>query len=206
MVALGGLYGEKLALARGAHVLFRDLSFDVSAGETLSVEGPNGVGKTSLLRALAGLLEPRAGTLALRTGTGNVVAEPEERAQFVGWLGHLDGIKPQLTPHENLRFFARFLGSGDVDSALDRMGLQRVRDLPAQYLSAGQKKRLAFARLTMGERPLWLLDEPLSSLDAAARSLVGQLVAVHCATGGIAIAATHESIGVPCRHLVLGAP
>jgi heme exporter protein A len=199
------LSGDKLALARGGHLLFRDLSFAVSDGETLSVEGPNGAGKTSLLRLIAGFLEPGAGTLALQTAAGATVSDPEERAKFVGWLGHQDGIKTQLTPAENLSFFARFHGGGDIAFALNRLGLDRVRDLPVQYLSAGQKKRLAFARLSLINRSLWLLDEPLSSLDAAGRALVAELIAQHCAAGGMVIAATHEPLGVACRHLQLGA-
>jgi heme exporter protein A len=203
VAALGGLSGEKLALARGEHLLFRDLSFEVSAGETLSVEGPNGAGKTSLLRLIAGFLELRAGMLTWRMTTGATVLDPEERAKFIGWLGHLDGIKSQWTPVENLGFFARFHGNGDVALALNRLGLHRVRDLPVQYLSAGQKKRVAFARLTLVNRPLWLLDEPLSSLDGAGRRLAAELIAQHCADGGIVVAATHEPLGVPCRHLQL---
>lgn len=204
MATLKGLDGKDVALARGAHLLFRDLSFAVSAGEMLSVEGPNGAGKTSLLRLIAGFLTQRAGSLSLRTDVDGEISDGEERAKFVGWLGHQDGIKPQLTPSENLHFFARFFGGSDIDHALGALGLARVRDLPAQYLSAGQKKRLAFARLIISRRPLWLLDEPLSALDAAGRSLVAELVIRHCADGGVAVAATHEPLGVPCRRLVLG--
>jgi heme exporter protein A len=184
--------GQNLALARGQHLLFRDLSFEVSSGEVLSVEGPNGAGKTSLLRLIAGFLEPRSGTLAMRSDAGDVINDPEERGRFVGWFGHQDGIKPQLTPAENLAFFARYYAHGDVEHAV-------------QYLSAGQKKRVAFARLMMSGRPLWLLDEPLSSLDAAGRKLAAELIMQHCSAGGIAVAATHEPLGVPCRQLLLGA-
>jgi heme exporter protein A len=203
VTTVGGLEGTGLALARGAHVLFHDLSFDASAGEVLSVEGPNGAGKTSLLRLIAGFLEQRTGVLTLRTA-GERICDAEERAKFVGWVGHQDGIKPQLTPAENLAFFTRYYGQGDMEQAIDRMGLGRVRDLPVQYLSAGQKKRVAFARLLVVNRPLWLLDEPLSSLDAAGRTLAAELLAQHCAEGGMVIAATHELLGVPCRHLQLG--
>ena len=205
MTALTSLEGKNLALARGQHLLFRNLSFEVSAGEVLSVEGPNGAGKTSLLRLIAGFLEPRGGTLALHSTAGESVTDPEERARFVGWFGHQDGIKPQLTPAENLAFFARYYAHGDIEYALDHMGLRRVRDLAVQYLSAGQKKRVAFARLMLSGRPLWLLDEPLSSLDAAGRVLAADLIKQHCSAGGIVVAATHEPLGVPCRQLLLGA-
>jgi heme exporter protein A len=204
VTALGGLRGERLTLARGEKQLFRELSFDVSAGDVLSVEGPNGAGKTSLLRLIAGFLEQSAGSIALRSGSGETITDAEERAKFVGWLGHSDGIKPQLTPTENLKFFARYHHRGDIDSVLDRMSLCRIRDLPVQYLSAGQKKRVAFARLMLVGRPLWLLDEPFSSLDAEGRALAAELITRHCGDGGIVVAATHEPLGVPCRHLQLG--
>lgn len=187
---------------RGNYPLFRNLSFDVSAGEVLAVEGPNGVGKTSLLRAVAGFLAPSAGRIVLQTG-GKSVDDPEGRAQFIGWLGHYDGIKAQLTPLETLKFFASYFGGWDVEDALQRFGLKRVRNLPVQYLSAGQKKRLVLARLATSRRPLWLLDEPLSSLDAAGRTLAASVIEEHRASGGIVIAATHEPLGVPCRSLQL---
>ena len=204
VTSLTSLEGKNLTLARGQHLLFRDLSFEVSAGEVLSVEGPNGAGKTSLLRLIAGFLEPRSGTLAISSGAGDVISDAEERGRFVGWFGHQDGIKPQLTPAENLAFFARYYAHGDIEHALDHMGLRRVRDLGVQYLSAGQKKRVAFARLMLSGRPLWLLDEPLSSLDAAGRALAAELIRQHCSAGGIAVAATHEPLGVPCRQVLLG--
>jgi heme exporter protein A len=205
VTALGGLVGDTLTLTRGEHLLFRDLSFEIAAGEVLSVEGPNGAGKTSLLRLIAGFLEQHAGTLTLKSGAISI-ADPEERAKFVGWLGHHDGLKTQLTPVENLTFFARFYRSGGkADATLDRLGLRRVRELPVHYLSAGQKKRLAFARLLLCARPLWLLDEPLSALDAAGRSLAAELIAQHCSSGGLVVAATHDPIGTVCRHLRLGA-
>ncbi|HEY5049011.1 MAG TPA: heme ABC exporter ATP-binding protein CcmA [Rhizomicrobium sp.] len=203
MAALGGLRGEKLALQRGHHPLFRDLSFEVSAGEVLLVEGPNGAGKTSLLRLIAGFLKPRAGSVALRTAGGLVLSEVEEWSPYIGWLGHQDGIKPQLTPHETLRFFARFHRGADVEQALNRLGLQRFRDLPVQYLSAGQKKRVALARLTLANRALWLMDEPMSMLDFAGRALVAELIVQHCRDGGMVVAATHEPLGIPGRHLSL---
>jgi heme exporter protein A len=204
VVVLGGLYGKDITLARGAQILFRGLSFELAAGDVLSVEGPNGAGKTSLLRLIAGFLEQREGSIALKSAAGADIADPEERARFIGWLGHQDGIKPQLTSFDNLRFFTKYLRHGDAEEALGRMGLHRVRDLPVQYLSAGQKKRLALARLMASGRPLWLIDEPLSSLDAQGRSLASELVAEHCKQGGMVVAATHDPLGVPCRRLTLG--
>lgn len=202
-MVLKSIAADALALERGSWRLFRDLSFAVRAGEALSVEGPNGIGKTSLLRLIAGFLTPRAGSLSFRCDS-ETITDPEERMRYVGWLGHQDGIKPQLTPFETLQFFASYFGGSDIEGALTRFGLKRVRDLPAQHLSAGQKKRLAFARLSLSERPLWLLDEPLSALDAAGRAQAAEVLARHCADGGIVIAATHEPLGIPCRHLQLG--
>jgi heme exporter protein A len=137
---------------------------------------------------------------------GTNVPDAEERGKFVGWLGHHDGVKPQLTPRETLLFFAALHDAdANVDDALQSVGLARARDLPCQYLSAGQKKRLALARLKTSGRPLWLLDEPLAALDAQGKTLVQGLIAAHCASGGIAIAATHEPLGLDCARLTLGA-
>ena len=204
MPELGAVKGETLALARGPRVLFRNLDFEISAGEVLSVEGPNGSGKTSLLRLLAGFLAPLAGRCVVRTAAGDV-ADPEDRARFVGWLGHQDGLKAQLTPVEALRFFVAYYRAGEIAPALERVGLGRLGSVPVQYFSAGQKKRLALARLAIAARPLWLLDEPLSSLDSDGRALVAGMITQHCASGGIVIAATHEPLGVACRRLMLGA-
>jgi len=186
-------------------MLFRDLAFSVGAGEALQLEGPNGSGKTSLLRAIAGFLEPRAGIIRIRTNNGQSHSSGEERGSFIGWLGHQDGAKSQLTPREALSFQSRYYGdAAPVDEALGRVGLSRVSDLPVQYLSAGQKKRLALARLSLSARPLWLLDEPLASLDAAGKTFVAELVRQHCERGGLAIIATHEAIGLQGPRLSLG--
>ncbi|HEY3639063.1 MAG TPA: heme ABC exporter ATP-binding protein CcmA, partial [Rhizomicrobium sp.] len=166
--------------------------------------GRNGAGKTSLLRAIAGLLEPRAGDIRLRLHNGDIVAAGEERGAFVGWVGHLDGIKPQLTPLEHLKFQTNYMGgSGDKDAPLSACGLAPYRDLPAQYLSAGQRRRLAFARLICSDRPLWLLDEPFSALDGEGKNFIRTLIERHCAEGGIVVAATHEPLGITGAALEL---
>jgi heme exporter protein A len=202
VTALASLDIEGLSLWRGERMLFRDLAFQVNAGETLALEGPNGAGKTSLLRAIAGFLEPRTGTIALRMKDGGVREAPEH----IGWLGHHDGAKSQMTAHEALSFYAHYYGGGsDIDGALASVGIRRVRDLPVQYLSAGQKRRLALARLLLTRRALWLLDEPLAALDVAGKALVAELIAAHCRDGGLVIAATHEPLGLDCRRLVLKA-
>jgi len=211
VTAFSGLDVEALSLWRGERMLFRDLAFSVGAGQTLLLEGANGSGKTSLLRAIAGFLEPRAGTIRIRMNEGEPLASGEERANFIGWLGHQDGAKSQLTPIEALDFFARYYGGAHTtNDALARVGLARLKDLPIQYLSAGQKRRLALARLTLTARPLWLLDEPLASLDTAGKALVADLVGQHCRTGGVAIVATHEPLDLdgasPTSRLTLGNP
>lgn len=207
MTAISGLDVEALSLWRGERMLFRDLAFSVGAGEMLLLEGANGSGKTSLLRAIAGFLEPRAGTIRIRMNSGEPLAGGEERANIVGWLGHQDGAKSQLTPLEALDFFAQYYGqSRRVEDALARVGLARLKDLPTQYLSAGQKRRLALARLSLTGRALWLLDEPLASLDRAGKALVAELVGEHCASGGLAVVATHEPLGLEGPRLTLGSP
>jgi heme exporter protein A len=200
-----GLDIEALSLWRGDRMLFRDLAFSVNAGEALRLEGPNGSGKTSLLRVIAGFLEPRAGTIRVRTNGSDPLTSGEERAELIGWLGHQDGAKSQTTPRETLAFYAHYYGSAaGVDDALARVGLSRIGDLPVQYLSAGQKRRLALARLFLSARPLWLLDEPLASLDASGKTLVAELVAQHCKDGGLAVIATHEPLGFDGPRVTLG--
>jgi heme exporter protein A len=201
--SISSLVVSNLTCIRGERVLFRDLSFSAAAGQVLAVEGPNGVGKTSLLRMIAGFLSPAAGTIQHKAP--DEISDPEERGKLVGWLGHQEGAKPQLTPAEVLTFFAHLYGSeADVTAALTAAGLARCADLPCQYLSAGQKKRLALARLTLARRPLWLLDEPLAALDASGKTFAAGLIAAHCASGGMALAATHEPLGIDCTRLTLG--
>jgi heme exporter protein A len=192
---LTSLAVSKLACIRGGRLLFRDLSFAVEAGQLLTLEGANGAGKTSLLRVLAGFLPQSDGAVQFQSG-GETVEDAEERGKLVGWFGHQDAAKSQMTPREALAFFARLYGLGaPAPSALADVGLARAADLPCQYLSAGQKKRLALARLALCARPVWLLDEPLASLDAEGRALVLRMLGEHRACGGVAIAATHEPLG-----------
>jgi heme exporter protein A len=172
----------------------------------LAVEGANGAGKTSLLRMIAGFLAPAAGTLTL-SDDGRPVTDAEERGRFIGWLGHQDGLKPQYTVMEQLHFYAALYGSSFRRSAppfpqageedvLEQVGLARQRDLPCRHLSAGQKRRLALARLLVSNRPLWLLDEPFAALDTAGQALIVRLMTAHCGKGGMVIAATHDPLGL----------
>jgi heme exporter protein A len=199
------LTAEKLACVRGERRLFADLDFRVAAGAALVVEGANGVGKTSLLRLIAGFLSPAAGQVQLQLDA-HMLREGEERGRHVGFLGHQDAVKPQLNVGEQLLFFASLYGAqGDIGAALERVGLARQRELPCRYLSAGQKKRLGLARLMLSGRDLWLLDEPFAALDSSGRALAGDLMRAHCARGGILVAASHDPLGISAETLRLEA-
>lgn len=197
------LIGDKLSSVRGGRALFAGLTFSIAAGEALVVTGANGSGKTSLLRTIAGLLPAAAGRVQLE---GGPVDQPvREQCHYVG---HHNALKASLTVVENAGFWARFLsGASDrVDLALESFGLSALRDIPAGYLSAGQQRRLGLVRLLLAERPLWLLDEPSSSLDGAAQEVLKTAVNAHLAAGGLAVAATHAPLGFDnARPLHLGA-
>ncbi len=191
-----------LALDRGGRRLFEGVSFRVEAGESLVLTGPNGAGKSSLLRVVAGLLAPSEGTVRLEGGEADLPL-----AAQVHYLGHLDAVKPSLSVAEALGFWAVYLGGARdrVDDALDAVGLLPLADLPSAYLSAGQRRRLALARLIAAPRPLWLLDEPTAALDAAAERRLGELIRDHVSGGGMVMAATHAELPIEGpRRLVLG--
>jgi heme exporter protein A len=199
---ISSLTAENLACARGDKKLFDGLNFRVTAGQALAVEGANGAGKTSLLRMIAGFLAPVAGRIVVKIDRREN-DDAEERGKTIGWLGHQDGLKPQLSVREQFDFFARLYGTAADGAVLEQVGLARQADLPCRYLSAGQRRRLGLARLLAGARPLWLLDEPFAALDTSGQQLVGQLMARHCGAGGIIIAATHESLGLGNESLKL---
>jgi heme exporter protein A len=200
---ISSLTAEKLACTRGTRRLFEGLSFRVTAGQALALEGANGAGKTSLLRLIAGFLPQAAGRVFVTEG-GNEIAEPEERGKHIGWLGHHDALKASFTVSEQLAFFGKLYGGdGDHAALLEQVGLTRQAELPCRYLSAGQRRRLALARLLLTQRPLWLLDEPFAALDVAGKSLIARLIALHCGQGGIVIAATHDPLGLGNESLKL---
>ncbi len=196
------LVATDLTCRRGGRVVFRGLSFSASAGEAIQITGPNGSGKSSLLRLIAGLVGIDDGSLLLEGGDAE--AAIGEQAHY---CGHLDAFKPSLTVAENLAFWTAFLGGdGDKPAALARLGLDHLADLPAGYLSAGQRRRLALARLLTTPRPLWLLDEPTAALDAASQRALSAIMAEHVAAGGILMVATHMPLGIAARELALGGP
>lgn len=196
------LSGQGLACERGGRLVFSALDVRVVGGDLVLLRGPNGVGKSSLLRLIAGLLPLRAGQLTLEHG------DPErtigEQAHYVG---HLDALKPALTVEENLGFWRRMLGAGDsVASALEAVGLAPLAAFPAAILSAGQRRRLALARLLVAPRPLWLLDEPTTALDTEGQQRLASLIRRHRERGGMALVATHLDLAGATASITLGRP
>ena len=186
------LEGTNLVCVRGGRVVFAELNLSLGGGEALLVTGPNGAGKSSLLRMVAGLVQVVGGRLQLVDGHADRTI-----AEQAHYLGHQDALKGALTVAENLDFWCRYLGGpGDQTAALTGVGLDGVADLPAAYLSAGQRRRLSIARLIVVPRPIWLLDEPTAALDSAAQATLAVLMQQHLVGGGIILAATHASIGL----------
>jgi heme exporter protein A len=196
------LTGEALACVRGGREVFSDVRFEVGAGQLLVLRGPNGSGKSSLLRLIAGLVQKSAGQLDLE-GAADDVPIPE----YAHYIGHLDTLKPALSVAENLSFWADMLGRRKMETvdALDEVGLAALADFPAGVLSAGQRRRLALARLIVAERPIWLLDEPTTAIDAAARARLFDLISRHLEAGGMALVATHDDLPFDTRTLTMGA-
>lgn len=198
------LKAQDVACDRGGRRLFEGLSFSLEPGDALLVQGPNGTGKTSLMRQIAGLLPLAGGEIA---AAGAETGTPA--AELCHYVGHLNGIKASLTVRENLSFWADYLqgGSGrgefetgDVDAALDIFGLTQIAGIAAGFLSAGQKRKLALSRLFACPRPIWLLDEPSVSLDTASVARLGAAIEAHTEAGGIAIVSTHVPLGGGYTH------
>lgn len=196
------LRGNNLTCSRGGREVFVGLNFSLSSGEALVVTGRNGAGKSSLLRVIAGLVHLAGGELDLDGG------EPDTTiAEQAHYVGHQDAAKPSLTVGENMQFWARYLGGVDlpIDIALEAVGLAPLINLPAAYLSAGQRRRLSIARLVAVPRPLWLLDEPTSALDVPSQNRLAELMRSHLADGGMIVAAAHGPIGLErARELQIG--
>jgi heme exporter protein A len=196
------LCGRGIRCVRGGREVFSGLDFATASGEALAVTGPNGSGKTSLLRLIAGLLTAADGSIDLEDGEAELTL-PEQ----AHYLGHRDALKPALSVLENLSFWQDFLGGEafDATASLAAVGLDHAAQLPAAYLSAGQRRRLSVARLLAVRRPVWLLDEPTSALDAAGQSLFAGLMRDHLARGGLIVAATHAPLGIEANELRIGA-
>lgn len=201
------LVAENLSVERGSRTIIRDLSIVVASGEAIILTGANGTGKTTLLRALAGFLPPISGLVRIDGGDNEKTVA--EQAHVVG---HANAVKANLTVRENVEFWGRYLGglSGAaeedslVDRALDHFGLRDLAEFPVAYLSAGQKRRVGLARLLAVERPVWLLDEPTVSLDAASTKLLANAIDAHIESGGLAVIATHIPLGLSrSRQLAL---
>ena len=195
------LSGSGLVCVRGGREVFAGLDFEAISGEAVAVMGRNGSGKTSLLRLIAGLLIPAGGRIALDGGDAELTL-PEQ----CHYLGHRDALKPALSVAENLAFWADFLGGERFNAveSLAAVGLDHAADLPAAFLSAGQRRRLSLARLLTVRRPVWLLDEPTTALDVAGQDMFGGLMRDHLARGGLIVAATHAPLGIESRELRIG--
>ncbi|WP_313194827.1 heme ABC exporter ATP-binding protein CcmA [Shinella zoogloeoides] len=192
------LVAEGLSAKRGEDLIFQDISFEIGGGEALVVKGPNGSGKSTLLRVLAGLLPAHSGSAKL-LAAAQPIGQLGEAAHY---LGHRNAMKRELTVEENLSFWKSFFGDFaggagvPIAEAVEAVGLGGIAHLPFGYLSAGQQRRMAMAKLLVSWRPVWILDEPTAALDAAAEAMFADLVTAHLAQGGIAIAATHQPLGL----------
>lgn len=194
------LTGANLTLERGGRTVFRNVSFALKAGELLQLTGPNGSGKSSLLRLIAGLNEQTDGFVALTGGHADLTI-----GQQAHYVAHQEPVKAALSVFENLAFWRDFLGGGDVGEALGAFDLKRLSSYPAGLLSAGQKRRLALARIVLVPRALWLLDEPTVGLDTASLERLVRIEGEHLARGGMIVAATHVPLGrEPDARLELG--
>ncbi len=181
------LVASQLAVERGGREVLRDLSFTVGSGTALITTGPNGVGKTTLIRTIAGFLRPRQGTIALSGGD-----DERDVREELHYVGDANAIKATLTVRENLEFWGMYLGgAGDIERALEQFRLAALANIPVGYLSSGQRRRTALARLLAAHRPLWLLDEPTVALDDVSRDALIAAGNAHLEDGGIIVAATH---------------
>lgn len=193
------LSAENLAARRGEDLIFANVSFDLADGGALILTGRNGSGKSTLLRVVAGLLRPEKGRLVLIDSKGDPDRLPGEASHY---LGHRNAMKSELTVAENLTFWKSFLGDIEggaglaIEEAVEAVGLAGIAHLPFGYLSAGQQRRMAFAKLLVAHRPIWILDEPTAALDAAADRLLADLITAHQKSGGIVLAATHQPLGL----------
>jgi heme exporter protein A len=199
-----GLDIEDLSVARGDRVLFQKFGLNLAAGEAAALTGRNGAGKTSLLRTIAGLIRPLQGVIRFRAEAGELPAE-DARSRELHLIGHQDGLKAGRTAWDELKFQVAWTGGapGAAEAACERLDLMRLRGLEVRKLSAGQRRRLALARLVASPRRLWLLDEPLAPLDTERRIAFGALMQAHLAEGGMVLAAVHDPLPIAARVVEL---
>ncbi|MDP9014483.1 MAG: cytochrome c biogenesis heme-transporting ATPase CcmA [Pseudomonadota bacterium] len=201
-----GLCVHEVHVWRGDRHVLRGVSLEVRAGELLHVSGPNGTGKTTLLRVVSGLLRPEQGAVSWR-GTG-IAEAPTEYQNDMAYASHEPALKSDLTALENLRFMVglkRRVSLNDLRASLERTGVGTCADLPARVLSAGQRRRVAMARILAVRAPLWLLDEPFTNLDTSGSELVSALLETHVGEGGMAVVVAHHELNLTAetRHLGL---
>ena len=197
------LEAVNLTCRRNGRLLFSELSFALGPGEAVLVDGPNGSGKTSLLRILCGLAEPDAGEV--RWGGTWIRSAQSEFLDRIAYVAHAHGIKEELTPYENLRVAQAFgpaePGGDAIDRALDHVGLSQLAHVPTRALSAGQKRLVALARLRVRRARLWVLDEPFTALDKRATGIVEAMLTAHTASGGLLVLTTHRVTRIDCARL-----
>ena len=187
---------KNVSCIRGDRAVFAGLSFICRSGAPLVVRGANGAGKSTLLRLVAGLIRPSGGHFQWHDGADRPPPEPD----LFHYVGHQEGLKPAFSVRQNLDFWARFMGGPGLspqDDALDKWQVRSIAHIPTQFLSAGQRKRTTLARLLLVDRPIWLLDEPTVSLDAAGRAILQDVMVAHAARGGLIMIATHDEMTLP---------
>ncbi|WP_313197745.1 heme ABC exporter ATP-binding protein CcmA [Rhizobium sp.] len=193
------LTAENLSARRGEDLIFKDVSFCLEGGQSLVLTGKNGSGKSTLLRTVAGLLRPDGGRVIWEQESAEAGMRAAEACHY---LGHRNAMKAELTVSENLSFWRDFLGDFNgnagigIGEAAEAVGLEGITHLPFGYLSAGQQRRMAFAKLLVAWRPVWILDEPTAALDVSAEEVFTTLIKQHLASGGIVLAATHQPLGL----------
>ena len=198
-----GFSGQGLGCFRGGRLVFANLSFALQPGNALVLRGPNGSGKSTLLRLMAGLIQPLEGQIQWSDSDMGITDDPDLHYGRTHYVGHADAVKPVLTVTENLAFWARLRSpQSDVAGAIDKLGSASLADVPGQFLSAGQKRRVNLARILAVPANLWLLDEPATALDVDAIAALYDAIAEHRAAGGMVVASTHQNLALT-DHAVL---